>query len=127
MKLLPPETFEVANDYLLTNSIAQTADNLGISPDQAQSILARPEAKNYISQVYFDQGYRNRNKLGALLDRVIDAKIQEAEETEILTSKDLVDLIALAHKMRIDELKIANERKVEIKSSGYLDLMARLA
>lgn len=87
----------------------ETADALAVSPDRVAQILDKREVKSYIDQVYLDQGYRNRSKLAGLLDRVIDAKVEEAEETELYSEKDLADLIKLAHQMRMDEAKLQKE------------------
>lgn len=106
---ISPENLEVANSYLITGSITETADQLSISPDLVATILDKREVKSYVDQVFLDQGYRNRSRLASLLDRVIDAKVEEAEETELYSEKDLADLIKLAHTMRMDELKAQKE------------------
>lgn len=36
---------------------------------------------------------------------LIEKKLEESEETEIYTNKDMADLLQMAHKMRIDEIK----------------------
>ena len=56
-----------------------------------------------------DIGYRNRFKLGQTLDTIIDKKMEEAEESEMYSSKDIADLLNLAHKIRMDELKAQTE------------------
>ena len=38
------------------------------------------------------------------MENSIEKKMEEAEESEIYTSKDLADLLQMAHKMRIDEM-----------------------
>ena len=65
--------------------------------------------KAYVDQVYLDTGYRNRFKLADVLDTLIDAKLEEAEESEVYTSKDLADLVGMAHNIRMDELKAQTE------------------
>ena len=40
---------------------------------------------------------------------MIDKKLEEADETEIYTNKDMADLLALAHKMRMEEMKAQTE------------------
>lgn len=106
---LPPEGFDIANAYLEYGTVEEVANRLQIPPYEVTAVLNRKDVKDYIQGVYLDVGYRNKNKLGALLDRMIDAKIEEAEETGVLTSKDLFDLVALQHKMRMDELKLAEK------------------
>ena len=39
----------------------------------------------------------------------LDKKIEEAEESQIYTNKDLADLVGMAHKIRMDELKAQTE------------------
>ncbi len=102
---LAPEGFDIANAYLEYGSVEEVATALQIPRHEVAAVLTRKDVKDYIDGIYLDMGYRNKNKLGALLDKMIDAKIKEAEETEVLTSKDLFDLISLAHKMRMDEIK----------------------
>jgi hypothetical protein len=79
-----------------------------MTPDQVSLILERREVRAYVDAVFLDSGYRNRAKLFDLLDEVIASKLEEARESEMYSSKDLADLIALAHKMRQDELKVSN-------------------
>jgi phage baseplate assembly protein W len=56
-----------------------------------------------------DSGYRNRFKLAETLDKLIDQKLEEAEESEIYTNKDLADLLMMQHKIRMDEVKAQTE------------------
>jgi len=107
---IQPELLEVANTYLQTGSIVETANALSIPPDRVAGYLEKKEIRSYIDQVFLDQGYRNRSRLAQLLDKVIDAKVEEAEETEMYSDKDLADLIHMAHKMRMDELKLQQAR-----------------
>ena len=39
------------------------------------------------------------------MDTIINKKLEEAEETEMYSNKDLADLLQMAHKMRMDEIK----------------------
>jgi phage terminase small subunit len=72
-------------------------------------VLNKREIKQYIDTVFLDTGYRNRFKLSETLDLLIEKKLEEAEETQIYTNKDMADLLAMAHKMRIEELKAQTE------------------
>jgi phage terminase small subunit len=71
--------------------------------------LAKREVKQYIDQIYLDTGYRNRFKLAEVLDDLIDRKLEEAEESEVYSNKDIADLVALSHKIRMDEMKAQTE------------------
>ena len=102
---LRPEDIDIANAYLTYGSAKDTAEQLGLPEYQVVQILERQDVRDYITGVYLDRGYRNRNKIGQLLDKMIDAKLEEAEESGLYTSKDLFELLQFAHKMRMDELK----------------------
>lgn len=108
---ISPEGFDIANAYLEYGTVTETAKALQIPEHEVVKTLSQREVKTYLDGVYMDLGYRNRNKLGKLLDKMIDSKIEEAEESGIYTSKDLFELIQFAHKMRIDEIKA--EQKVD--------------
>jgi len=106
---ITPESLEVANTYLATGSVEKTAKLLGVTEFEVSSFLNRREVKKYVDQVFLDQGYRNRHKLFDLLDTIIDSKITEAEESEIYTTKDILDVLTLMHKMRVDEIKLMKD------------------
>jgi molybdenum cofactor biosynthesis enzyme len=76
-----------------------------VPENKVVDILNRREVKKYIDTVYLDTGYRNKNTIGALLDEMIHSKLEEAEESGVYSSKDLADLLQMAHKMRMDEIK----------------------
>lgn len=138
MKLvkMAPENLEVANAYLSSGSALVAASQLGCAPDQVYEILEKNEVKEYINSVYLDQGYRNRFRLAELLDEVIENKLQEARDSDQYSSKDLVDIIALAHKIGTDHSKEAKattnikQQNVQINSpfgeGNYGKLMEKL-
>ena len=113
---ISPEGVEVANAYLAMGNIKGTAELLNIGADKISQILATREVKKYIDMVYLDTGYRNRNNIASLLDEMIASKVEEAQESQQYTSKDLADLINLAHKIRIDEAKLEIEREKQTTS-----------
>jgi hypothetical protein len=93
------------------------------------------EVKEYMNSVYLDQGYRNRFRLAELLDEIIENKLQEAREAGMYSSKDLVDILALAHKVAEDHRKepkntIRQQNNVQINSpfgeGNYGKLMEKL-
>lgn len=114
-----PESLEVANTYLQTHSIEETAKQLGVSVHAVESQLATPELKRYVDNIYLDQGYRNRSKIGKCLDKLIEDKLEEMLDAEITSSKDIADLLSLAHKIRMDELKYQETmRKLETSTTN---------
>jgi hypothetical protein len=138
MKLvkLAPENLEVANAYLSSGNALTAASHMDISPDKVYEILEKSEVKEYINSVYLDQGYRNRFRLAELLDEVIENKLIEARDSDQYSSKDLVDIIALAHKMSEDHRKTSTastnirQQNVQINSpfgeGNYGKLMEKL-
>ena len=127
-----PEWLEIANSYLTTQSIDRTAAELGVGLHLVSEVLARKDVRTYLNEIYMDTGYRNRNKLGELLDKIIESKLEEAAETGMYSSKDLLDIIALVHKMRMDEAKLGapeNQTNVQINTAiggNYGKLMEKL-
>lgn len=132
---ISPEGFDIANGYLQYGDVETTAEQMQVPRHEVVRVLALPEVKRYLDGVYLDMGYRNKNKLGKLLDEMIEAKIEEARESGVYTSKDLLELIQMAHKMRMDEIKAAKEAgpgvAVQVNNntfgdSNYGSLMNRL-
>jgi hypothetical protein len=129
---ISPEGYDIANAWLQYGTIAETALALQVPESSVVTALKEPTIKTYLDSVYLDMGYRNRNKLGALLDKIIDLKIQEAEDSEMWTSKDIIDLITLAHKMRMDEIKATTNTSTTVnvanfnEGSNYGKLMEKL-
>ena len=106
---ISPEGLEIANAYLELGSIPSVCSRLKIGEGKVSEYLAKREVKAYVDQVYLDTGYRNRFKLAEVLDDLIDRKLEEAEESEVYSNKDIADLVALSHKIRMDEIKAQTE------------------
>lgn len=106
---ISPEGIEIANSYLQYGNIREVCNYLGVSEDKVVSMLNTREVKTYIDTVYLDMGYRNRTAIGSVMDDIIASKLEEATETGIYSKKDLADLLQMAHKMRMDEIKAQAE------------------
>ena len=140
VSVVSPEGLEVANAYLQFGNIRAVVEMLGVTEHKVVSLLGTREIKKYIDTVYLDLGYRNRNNIGSLLDTMIQSKLEEAEESGVYSSKDLADLLQMAHKMRMDEIKamsdttetVRNQTNVQINEAlpfgqgNYGKLMERL-
>ena len=126
----PPEWLTVANTYIQTQSIKETAANLNVTEAAVTEALAQRETRNYLDQIYLDLGYRNRDRLGQVLDKMIDSKLAEAEESGMYSNKDLADLLMMAHKMRMEEIKamqpVGPTTQTNIQVNGYSKLMEHL-
>ena len=106
---ISPEGLEVANCYLQFGNIRAVCVYMHVSEDKVVELLNKREVKKYIDTVYLDMGYRNKNNIACVLDEMINSKLEEAKETGVYSSKDLADLMMMAHKMRMDEMKAQAE------------------
>jgi len=123
---ISPEGLEIANCYLQFGNIRAVTDYLQVSEDKVVNILNRREVKKYIDNVYLDIGYRNRNNIAAVLDEMIASKLQEAQESGVYSNKDLADLLQMAHKFRMDEIKaqaeVAKAESTNIKNQTNVQI-----
>lgn len=108
---ISPEALEVANCYLTTQSHVKVAEDLGLPETLVLEYLSRPEVTRYIDQVFFDQGFNNRFMLRKAMDTLISRKFQELDEAEVGSSKDIADLLALSHKMTMEQL----DRQIQLE------------
>jgi phage terminase small subunit len=137
---ISPEALEVANVYLQCTDIAETADQLDIPKEIVSEILSKREVKAYIDNVFFNLGFNNRFKMRQAMDAIIKKKFQELEESETGSTKDITEILALSHKMTMDELSkqielekvrqtsIRNQVNVQINDGGskYDNLIKQL-
>ena len=115
---LSPEALTIANTYLETNDIAATAQVLQIPREKVTVMLAKREVKKYIDTIFLEQGYLNRSKIADAMSRIIDQKLEELEESEMGSTKDIADLLQMMHKIRMDELKMIQLYEKESGGSG---------
>ena len=106
---ISPEGLEIANSYLTFGNIRAVVEQLGVQENKVVELLNKREVKKYIDTVYLDMGYRNKNNIAGLLDEMIESKLEEAKESGVYSNKDLADLLQMAHKMRMDEIKAQAE------------------
>ena len=102
---ISPEGLEIANAYLQFGNIRAVVDYLQVPENKVVDLLNKREVKKYIDTVYLDMGYRNKNNIATVLDEMIQSKLEEAQETGVYSNKDLADLLQMAHKMRMVEIK----------------------
>lgn len=139
---ISPEALEIANSYLQCQNIQKTANDLGLTSDIVSEILDRREVRAYIDNVFMEYGFNNKFIIRDLMDTIIKKKLQELEEAEIGSSKDIADLLALSHKMTMEYLdkqikleqvrhstSIKNQTNVqinELSGSKYGNLIQKL-
>ena len=106
--VIAPEWLAIANIYLERGSIEAVAHALNIPQYQVTETLGKREVRAYLDNVYLDLGYRNRSTIAKAMDKIIQIKIDEMEDSEMGSSKDIAELLMMAHKMRMDEIKALN-------------------
>lgn len=106
---ISPEGVEIASAYLTFGNIDAVCKQLSIAKEKVIAHLNTREVKKFLDTAYLDLGYRNRNNIASLMDEMIASKLEEAQESGIYSNKDLADLLQMAHKMRMDEIKAQNE------------------
>jgi hypothetical protein len=123
---LDPVLLAIANDYLSGKSITTIADEYGISSDRVTATLDKREVKAYIDGVFSTQGYLNRVRRIALINAVIEQKVQDALETGIYSKKDLLDWMKHLNDVEA-QIKPANKGPaVAIQVNNYDKLMKDL-
>lgn len=123
---ISPEGLEIANCYLQTPDISEVANQLDITTALVTEILARREVKAYIDQVFYNTGFNNRFKLRSLMDTIIKKKLQDMDEAEVGSTKDISELLALSHKMTMEhmdrEIKLESLRAANIKTQTNIQI-----
>lgn len=113
---IQPEELEVADTYIATEfSMETAADVLGITKYEVHQILKKRPVRAYINQCMAEIGHTHMPRLQKLVDSLIDKKLEELDEAEIGSSKDITDLIKLAielTKVRAQLLKEENSMTV---------------
>ena len=138
---ISPDALEVANAYLTIQNAQKVSDHLDIPLETVSQILGRREVKAYVDQVFFDMGFNNRFTLRKAMDAIISKKFQEMDEAGVGSNKDIIEILALSHKMTMEtldkELQLEKLRGNSIKSqvnvqinegggSNYGNLIERL-
>lgn len=108
---ISPEALEVANCYLQCQDIRAVAEQLELSVDLVADILQRREVKNYVDNVFMDVGFNNRYKMRRAMDAIIQKKFAEMEEAGTGSNKDIIEIMALSHKMSMEHL----DRQIQLE------------
>lgn len=108
---ISPEALEVANCYLQNQDAAVVSEMLGVPQTLVIDILARKDVRAYIDQVFFDIGFNNRFKMRAAMDAIIKAKFRDMEEADVGSSKDILEILALSHKITMEQMA----RQIELE------------
>jgi len=102
--VISPESLEVANCYLQNPDIKKVSELLEIPPEIVSQILDRREVRNYVNSIFFSSGFNNRHNLRDLMDTIIKKKLQELDENDMGSNRDITEIIALSHKITQETL-----------------------
>lgn len=104
---ISPEGLRVAQSYLENGQdILATANHLNLPIEVVEDLLNKKETQRYIDRIYNESGFRNRQKMGDLMDAIIAKKLEEMDDTGIGSSKDIIEILSLAHKMKMDQMQM---------------------
>lgn len=102
---ISPEGLKAVEAYLENGqNLELTADALGLDKADLHALLNKRESKAYLDRLYMEAGFRNRGRMGELMDEIINAKLEEMADTGMGSGKDILEILQVAHKMRMDEM-----------------------
>lgn len=107
---ISPEALEIAKTYLTCHDTKETALALGIPPEKVSYYLRKPDVKRFVDTLFMEQGYMNRTKLQDIMDDLFEKKLEEMEDSEMGSNKDILEIVKLQHEMRMAELKLEEKR-----------------
>lgn len=125
---ISPEALEIAKTYLACHDTKETALSLGIETEKVTYYLRKPDVKRFLDTIFMEQGFMNRSKIQEVMDNLFELKLEEMEESEMGTSKDILELLTLQHKMRMEEIKamkdanppiIKNQTNIQQNGVGF--------
>lgn len=95
---IQPEELAIADMYLRTGDISETAEALNIPRNEVVRTLNKRQVKEYVDTIFNDVGYLNRFKLADLWSKIIERKMEELDEAEIGSSRDIIEILDKATK-----------------------------
>lgn len=102
---ISPEALKIVESYFEQGQdMKKAALALDLPVTEVHRILAKKETQAYIDRLFLEHGFRNRDRLANLLDEVINQKLEELADTGMGSSKDILEILQFAHKMRMDEM-----------------------
>ena len=109
---IQPEELEIADTYLRTGDITETAESLSIPRNEVVRTLNKRPVQQYVDNIFADVGYLNRFKLADIWSTIIERKMEELDEAEIGSNKDIVEILDKATKFveAMNKLQVAREK-----------------
>lgn len=104
---ISPEGLAVIEGYLANGQdILRTAAAMDLPIDEVSRLLNKKESAAYLDRIYQESGFRNRARMGELMDEIINAKLEEMADTGQGSSKDIIEILQIAHSMKIKEIEM---------------------
>ncbi len=104
---ISPEGLAVIEGYLANGQdILRTAAAMDLPIDEVSRLLNKKESAAYLDRIYQESGFRNRARMGELMDEIINSKLEEMAETGQGSSKDIIEILQIAHSMKIKEMEM---------------------
>lgn len=102
---MSPEGMRVIEAYLECGSdITKVGDYLGMPQQAVVAIFNRVEVKAYLSTLFMESGFRNKEKFFGIMDTILTKKMEDLEESEQGSEADILEIMKTYHKMKMDEL-----------------------
>lgn len=101
---IAPEQLEIANAYLQNSDIAKVAEELDIPRELVAETLAKREVKAYVDSVFMNLGFNNRFQMRELMDTIIKKKLEEMDQADVGSNKDIIEILTLSHKMTMEHM-----------------------
>jgi len=115
---MSPEGAKIANTYLANAcSIYSTSQALDLPTHEISATLQEPLIKTYVHSILREHGYQHMVKIAEKMDMLVDKKLEELDEAEIGSNKDIADLLALSHKMRMDMSNLLQKDTVKLEGN----------
>lgn len=141
---MSPEGMLAIEAYLSNNNdIGKAAMSVGMAEPQFRELMRKPEIRNYLNEIFMESGFRNKDKFFGILDTVLTLKMEELEETGMGSGMDIMEILKIMHKMKMDEMKMQielekarsgskpvnqtnNQINIGAGSNEYTDLISRI-
>jgi len=117
-----PENLEVANCYLQNQDIVKVAELMEIPVPMVSQILQNKQVKSYIDNVFMNLGFNNQFKMREAMDAVLRKKFQDMEEADVGSSKDIIEIMALSHKMSMEYL----QKQIELEKMQQQNIKSQV-
>ena len=112
---MSPEGLKIAETYISTGGdVDKTSAQLGMPIADLAVELQKREIKEYVDRIYHEAGFRNRFRLARIMDEVIAKKLEEMDDTDMGSAKDIAELIKMQHEMKMKELEFEHKTRKEM-------------